>query len=254
MLGAGALGRPRGRVGGGRREEGSGWETCVYLWWIHVAIWQNQCNILKLKNNRKKIKINKLGNTSKVRVWQDWATSLSRIGEGNGNPLQCSCLENPRDWGAWWAAIYGVSQSQTRLKRLSSSSKVKVKSLSRVRLFATSWTDCTVHGILQAQNTGVGNLSLLQGIFPTQGLNPGLLHYRLILYQLSHKRSPRIIEWVSYPFSRGSSPSRNRTGVSYTAGRFFTNWAIWEALILVKYMPIGRKIITEYSLSITKSI
>ena len=48
--------------------------------------------------------------------------SLSCIGEGNGNPLQCSCLENPRDGGAWWAAIYGVTQRQTRLKRLSSSS------------------------------------------------------------------------------------------------------------------------------------
>ena len=48
--------------------------------------------------------------------------SLSCIGEGNGNPLQCSCLENPRDGGAWWAAIYGVTQSRTRLKRLSSSS------------------------------------------------------------------------------------------------------------------------------------
>ena len=49
--------------------------------------------------------------------------SLPCIGEGNGNPLQCSCLENPRDGGAWWAAVYGVAQSQTRLKRLSSSSK-----------------------------------------------------------------------------------------------------------------------------------
>ena len=47
--------------------------------------------------------------------------SLSGIGEGNGNPLQCSCLENPRDEGAWWAAVYGVAQSRTRLKRLSSS-------------------------------------------------------------------------------------------------------------------------------------
>jgi len=56
--------------------------------------------------------------------------SLSRIGEGNGNPLQCSCLENPRDGGAWWAAVYGVSQSQTRLKRLSSScSKIVILSL-----------------------------------------------------------------------------------------------------------------------------
>ena len=51
--------------------------------------------------------------------------SLSCIGEGNGNPLQCSCLENPRDWGAWWAAVYGVAQSRPRLKRLSSSSKVR---------------------------------------------------------------------------------------------------------------------------------
>ena len=48
--------------------------------------------------------------------------SLSCIGEGNGNPLQCSCLENPRDGRAWWAAVYGVAQSQTRLKRLSSNS------------------------------------------------------------------------------------------------------------------------------------
>ena len=47
-------------------------------------------------------------------------SSLSCIGEGNGNPLQCSCLENPRDRGAWWAAVYGVTQSQTRLKQLNS--------------------------------------------------------------------------------------------------------------------------------------
>ena len=53
------------------------------------------------------------------------------------------------------------------------------------------------------QNTGVGSLSLLQGIFPTKGLNPGLPHCRRILYQLSHKGSPRILEWVAYPFSRG---------------------------------------------------
>ena len=59
-----------------------------------------------------------------LRVGHDWATSLSLscIGEGNGSPLQCSCLENPRDGGTYWAAISGVAQSQTRLKRLSSSS------------------------------------------------------------------------------------------------------------------------------------
>jgi len=53
MLGAGALGRPRGMVQRGRREEGSGWGTCVYLWQIHVDIWQKQYNIVKLKNKTK---------------------------------------------------------------------------------------------------------------------------------------------------------------------------------------------------------
>ena len=56
-------------------------------------------------------------------VEHDWATSLSRTGEGNGNPLQYSCLENPRDGGAWWAAVYGVVQSWTQMKRLSSSNR-----------------------------------------------------------------------------------------------------------------------------------
>ena len=52
--------------------------------------------------------------------------SLLCLGEGNGNPLQCSCLENPRDWGAWWAAVCGVAQSRTRLKWLSSSSRMLI--------------------------------------------------------------------------------------------------------------------------------
>ena len=65
-----------------------------------------------------------LQSTGSRRVGHDWATSLSLscIGEGNGNPLQCSCLEHPRDGGAWWAAVLGVAQSQTRLKRLSGGS------------------------------------------------------------------------------------------------------------------------------------
>ena len=68
--------------------------------------------------------------------WQPDSTELlhfhfspSCIGEGNGNPLQCSCLVNPRDGGAWWAAVYGVAQSRTRLKRLSSSSSNESKAL-----------------------------------------------------------------------------------------------------------------------------
>ena len=107
--------------------------------------------------------------------------SLSCFGEGNGNPLQCSCLENPRDGGAWWAAIYGAAQSRTRLKWLNS------------RLYSP-WNS-------PGQNTGVCSHSFLQGIFPTQGLNPGLPHCRPILYQLSHQGSPS--NWGPDAFLQG---------------------------------------------------
>ena len=76
------------------------------------------------------------------------------------------------------------------------------------------------------QNTGVGCFSLLQGIFPTQGSNPGLPHCRQILYQLSHKGSPRILKWVAYPFSSVSFQPRNQTRTSCIAGKFFNNRAI----------------------------
>ena len=99
---------------------------------------------------------------------------------------------------------------------------VNWKSLTCVWLFATPWNS-------PGQNTGVGSHSLLQGIFPTQGLNPGLPHCGWILYQLSHQGSPRILEWVAYPFSRGSSLPRTRTGVSCLVGGFFTSWAMREA-------------------------
>ena len=148
--------------------------------------------------------------------------------------------------------------------------KWKWKLLSHVRLFTISWTtqsielsrpeywsaqpfpspgDLPIPGIkprsptLQADslpaepqgkpnNTRVGSLFLLQRIFPTQELNQDLPHCRWILYQLSHKRSPRILEWVAYSFSSGSSQPRNWTKVSCVADcrRFFTNWAIGEAL------------------------
>ena len=78
------------------------------------------------------------------------------------------------------------------------------------------------------QNTAVGSLFLLQGIIPTQGLNWGLLHCRQILYQLSYQENSRILEWVAYPFTIGSSWPRNRTEVSRIAGGFFTNWAMKE--------------------------
>ena len=156
--------------------------------------------------------------------WLHFHFSLSSIGDGNGSPLQCSCLENPRDGGAGWAAVYGVAQSQTRLKWLSSSSsihtgwsvfqlrgigvgggrligavttsekekwkKVKVKSLSRVWFFVTPWTvtyEAPSTMGFSGKNAGVGCYFLLQWIFPTQGSNPGLLHCRQMLYHLSHQ-------------------------------------------------------------------
>ena len=65
---------------------------------------------------------------------------------------------------------------------------------------------------------------------PIKGSNPGLLYYKQILYHLNHQGSPRILEWVAYPFSRGSFWPRNRTRVSCIAGRFFTSWATKEVL------------------------
>ena len=74
------------------------------------------------------------------RVGHNWATSLSCIGEGNGNPLQCSCLENPRDWGAWGTAVYGVAQSRTRLKQLSSSSSSRTAARQASLSITNSWS------------------------------------------------------------------------------------------------------------------
>ena len=91
------------------------------------------------------------------------------------------------------------------------------------------------------QNTGVGSFSHLQGIFPTHRSNPGLLQCRWILYQLSHKGSPRILELVAYPSSSGSSWPRNRTRGSCIAGRFFTNWGIREiATFRLKLKKVGK--------------
>ena len=102
------------------------------------------------------------------------------------------------------------------------------------------------------QKTGVGNLSFLQGIFPTQGLNLGLSHFRQIPYQLSHKGSPRILKWVAYPFSSRSSWPRNQTGVSCTAGGFFTNWAIREAQDLGQTNRQTKHLKNIYIISLTQ--
>ena len=103
----------------------------------------------------------------------------------------------------------------------------------RLSVMSNSLQPLGLHSLWNSpgQNTGVGSLSLFQGIFPIQGSKASLPHCRRILYQLSHKGSPRILEWEDYPFSRGSSRPRNQTRVSCIAGGFFTNWAIREALV-----------------------
>ena len=131
-------------------------------------------------------------------------------------------MPNPNPWNLWiYITLHGKSG-------------VKWKLLSCVQLFATPWTSPWNS---PGQNTGVGSLSLFRGIFPTQGSKTGLLHCRWILYQLSHKGSWRILEWVAYPFSSRSSWPRTRTGVSCIAGRFFTNWANQEALHCKRPFP-----------------
>ena len=104
------------------------------------------------------------------------------------------------------------------------------KSQSRSVVYNSLW----LHGLYSpwnspGHNTGVGSLSLLQEIFLTQELNPGLPHCRRILDKLNNKASPSTLEQVAFPFSRGSSQSRKGTKVSCIAGGFLSNWAISEA-------------------------
>ena len=113
--------------------------------------------------------------------------------------------------------------------------KWKCYSFSHVWVFATPWTvarQAPLSMEFSRLNTGVGCHAFLQGIFPIQESNPALLHCRQILYHLSHQGNPWILEWVAYPFSRGSSWPRNQTRVSCITGRFFIVWATREALNL----------------------
>ena len=116
------------------------------------------------------------------------------------------------EWG-FQIHEYGLSFHLLDLTNFSKHYLVCSVSNSSWKLLSFVWLcnpmDYTVHAILQARILEWGSLSLLQGIFPTQRSNPGLLHCRQILYQLSHKRSPRTLEWVACPFSRGSSRPRN---------------------------------------------
>ena len=161
-----------------------------------------------------------------MREWKEWAFNSVKI-------LDSEREERERSKGLW-----GWERTFFKMEEVGKTwfwggweYVVKWKTFSRVWLFESPWI--VVRGIFQA-NTGVGSPSLLQGIFPTQGSNPGLQHCRRILYQLSHRGSPRILEWVAYPFSRQSSQLRNPTGVSCIAGGFFTNWATRETQVTSK--------------------
>ena len=142
-----------------------------------------------------------------LRVRHNWATSLSCTREGNGNPLQCSCLENPRDGGAWWAAVFGVAQSRTRLKRLSSSSiGLFVHKQSRMgdsvgQLFKhVFFNGCTRSWL---QHVGASCLTRVW----THAAYIGNIES----YPLEHQRRPcnRSISPISFPFfSRINSQSR----------------------------------------------
>ena len=128
--------------------------------------------------------------------------ALSCIGEGNGNPLQCSCLENPRDGGAWWAAVYGVAQSWTRLKRLSSSSN-RWKALgshglgSRRLQFFFDFCACML--------SCFSGVRLLVPLW-TVACQVSLVHELL---------QAGILEWVALPSSRRSSCPRDQTSISF---------------------------------------
>ena len=115
----------------------------------------------------------------------------------------CLTLRDPMDCSLPGSSAHGIFQARVLewgATAFSESHSVVSNSLWPPGLYSP-WNS-------PGQNTGVGSLSLLQGIFPTQGLNPGLPYCGWIFYQLSHKGSPRILEWVAYPFSRGSSQPR----------------------------------------------
>ena len=147
-------------------------------------------------------------------MWQpEWEGSLGE----NGYMCICGWVPSPFSWN--WHSIANWLCACAQL-------------LSCVWLLATPWTIAPQAPLsvgFSRQEYWSGLPCPPPGVFPTQKSNPGFPHGRWNLYYMSHQGSPRILEWVAYPFSRGSSQLRNQTGVSCIAGGFFTNWAIWEA-------------------------
>ena len=124
-----------------------------------------------------------------LRVGHDWATSLSLscIGEENGKLLQCSCLENPRDGGAWWAAVYAVAQSRTRLKWLSSSSssRLAITFLPRSKRLLISWLQSPTAVILEPPKIKSATLSTVSPSICHEVMGPDAMI--LVFWILSFK-------------------------------------------------------------------
>ena len=110
--------------------------------------------------------------------------SLSRIGEGNGNPLQCSCLENPRDGGTWWAAVSGVAQCRTRLRRLSSSRFITAF-LPRSKCLLISWLQSSSAVILEPKEIKSVTVSIISPTICHEILGPDAMI--LVFWMLSFK-------------------------------------------------------------------
>ena len=159
--------------------------------------------------------------------WLHFHFSLACTGEGNGNPLQCSCLENPRDGGAWWAAVYGVAQSRTRLKWLSiSSSSIKTRQwINMLFLIAKFETKhCNMYLILGylwskdcLKKHCIPVVKYMHSVSLSSHVQLATPHCSLPGSSVHGILQPRILEQVAIPFSRGS------------AGRFFIFWATREA-------------------------
>ena len=150
--------------------------------------------------------------------------------------LQGGCLVLLQGWSSWSRDQTCISCWLLNCKQIlycwvtggALAYPFEVKCSESLSVLYDSAAPCTntVHGILQARILEWAAFPFTRGwIFPTQGSNPGLLHCKRILYQLSHKGSPRILEWIAYPFSSEFSWPRNWTRVSCIAGGFFTNWA-----------------------------
>ena len=198
MLGAGALGWPRGMVWGGRREEDSGWGTRVYLWRIHVDIWQNQYNIVKLKNKIKKKELKsllmkakeeseKVGLKLNIQKMKIMTSGLMTSWQIDGKKM--------KQWQtlfAWAPKSLWMVTVAMKLKDICSWEEKLWQTFCCCSVIQSCPTLCkpmdcslpgsSVHGMLQARILGVGCHFLLQGIFLTQWSYPDLLLGAHILY------------------------------------------------------------------------